>query len=536
MYKEARPRLSRPLIVVFILLVHLAAGPSLWGQPLPPPPGEPLAPGTVVQRIRAANERMELIVNTSRILTLDQKIPQAQVNNPDILDVVPLSPTQVQVSAKKPGVTTVNLWGEDKRVYTIDVIVIGDARELAALLRAEFPKTALNVKPVGNSVLISGYVDQPDLIPRITRIAEEYYPKVINNMTVSGVQQVLLHVKVMEVSRTKLRQLGFDFANVTNGSIVMSGISGLLGTTAAATLGSGTGSIARSGMETFRFDILGSSNSFFGVLDALRKDNLAKILAEPNVTAFSGRPATIQAGGEYGYQVNGGITGPSVEFKEYGTRVDTVPIVLGNGRIRLEVRAAVSEIDPTTSVGGVPALKTRYVDTGVELRSGQTFAIAGLVQHRVESENKGLPWVSEVPYVGALFRRVEEKVNEIELLIMVTPEFVEAMDAGQVPKCGPGMETASPNDWELFLKGHIEVPDCCNGCGACDACRCAGAGTQEPCVAGKSPAPRAAQVATASPRNPQTPSNRNQAGATPQVTARNTEPGFLGPIGYDVLK
>jgi pilus assembly protein CpaC len=171
------------------------------------------------------------------------------------------------------------------------------------------------------------------------------------------------------------------------------------------------------------------------------------------------------------------------------------------------------------------------------LRSGQTFAIAGLVQHRVEAENKGLPWISEVPYLGAAFRRVQEKANEIELLIMVTPEFVEAMDPCQVPPCGPGMETASPCDWDLFLKGHIEVPNC-NGCGTCSGPNCAGNGSQEPYMAGKSPTPalRTDQTASTSPRNPQTPSNRNQPGKTPEATARNTEPGFLGPIGYDVVK
>ena len=118
-----------------------------------------------------------MTVHTSRILTMDQKIPQAQVNNPDILELTPLSPTQVQVSAKTAGVTQINLWGEDQKLYTVDVIVYGDAQELEMVLRSAFPTAALKVTPVSNAVMISGFVDQPERIERIVRIAEEYYPE-----------------------------------------------------------------------------------------------------------------------------------------------------------------------------------------------------------------------------------------------------------------------------------------------------------------------------------------------------------------------
>jgi pilus assembly protein CpaC len=172
-------------------LAGLAQQPSI-------PSGKP----SVVFKVRGPSERMEMTVHTSRILTMDQKIPQAQVNNPDILELTPLSPTQIQVSAKTAGVTQINLWGEDQKLYTVDVIVFGDARELEMLLRSAFPTAALKVTPVANAVMISGFVDQPERIERIIRIAEEYYPKVINNMNVGGCQQVLLRVRVMEVSRT----------------------------------------------------------------------------------------------------------------------------------------------------------------------------------------------------------------------------------------------------------------------------------------------------------------------------------------------
>ena len=282
-------------------------------------------------------------------------------------------------------------------------------------------------------------------------------------------------------------------------------------------------------------------------MDALRQDGLAKILAEPNLVAISGRPAHFRVGGQYYYQLNGGITGPSTSYVDYGTIVDVVPLVLGNGRIRLEVRPVVSEIDQSlTVVGGPPSLKDRMVETGVEMKAGQTFAIAGLVQYLVDSQNSGLPWISEVPYLGVPFRHVQEQTNEVETLIMVTPKLVEPLDANQVPLCGPGMETASPNDWELFFKGHIEVPLCCNGSGCQGACNASsGGGEPTPAPAGAlgpqpgetlpTPAPSRSDAA-GNPYNRDANSNpkgMNNPHPPAQADARSDDPPFGGPIGYD---
>ena len=453
-----------------------------------------------------------MTTNSSRILTLDQRIPQVQVNNPAILELTPLSPTQVQVAAMKPGVTQINLWGENKQIYTVDVTVVGDARELATILRTQFPRTVLGVMPIGSGLMISGYVDHPEQIPMIVEIAKEYYPKIINNMTVSGVQQALLHVKVMEVSRTKLRQLGFDFAKMNGSNLFLSQASGLISTISG-------GSITTANNPTVQFQIGNGNAAFFGVLNALRQDGLAKVLAEPNLVAISGRPGYFQVGGEFGYQLNGGITGPTVQFKDYGTRIDYVPIVMGNGRIRLEVRASISAIDNSLSVGGIPALKNRIVETGVEMRAGQTLAIAGLVQTVVNSQNSGLPWVSEAPYIGTMFRNVNQQVNEVETLITVTPELVEALDANQVPPCGPGMETAEPNDWELFFKGHLEVPVC--GCGGgAPGGACVQGAVQQP---GRNPRrPRAPAAATERPRAAAAERPRPAAAERPRAAGAST--------------
>ncbi|HEY4232543.1 MAG TPA: pilus assembly protein N-terminal domain-containing protein, partial [Lacipirellulaceae bacterium] len=166
----------------------------------------------LVYKISGANDKLEITTNTSRILTLDKNIPRVQVNNPELLAVTPLSANQVQISAKKAGVTQVNLWDEDGNIHTVDILIYGDVRELEVALQTQFPSSSIKVYRYSESLVLKGFVDQPDHVSQITQLAADYAPKVINNITVGGVQQVLLKVKVMEVSRTKLRRLGVDWA------------------------------------------------------------------------------------------------------------------------------------------------------------------------------------------------------------------------------------------------------------------------------------------------------------------------------------
>jgi pilus assembly protein CpaC len=579
-------------------LVWLIAGADAWAQspagPLSPfgqetpagrgapeqrpaaarPSASPLAISPLVHKLTETTEHQEMTVNTSRILTLDARIPQAQVNNPDIVELTPLSPNQIQLSAKKPGVTQVNFWDEKGQIYSVDVMVFGDARELTQLLQSEFPHCSLRIRPITGGVLISGFVDQPEHVRSIVQIAQEYYPKVLQNMTVGGAQQVQLHVKVMEVSRTKLRELGFDFAQLSGNNIAFSGVSGLLTGVTAAT--SSSGSYTPPSMTTASnnmfFQVVNGNNAFFGVLQALRQDNLMKVMADPTLVTVSGRPAKFHAGGSIPIPQPSGLGTVSYVLQPYGTTLDFVPIVLGNGKIRLEVRPEVSEIDPSVSVSvqgtSCPGLLDRGVDTGVEMQAGQTLAIAGLVQTRIESQRREVPWLGELPYIGALFRSVQDASNEIECLILVTPELVEAMDAEQVPPCGPGMETTEPTDVQLFFEGHLEVPNCCpaspSGPGVAQPSLMQGQGpmAQGPAVerveAVPSPPPSAParwttppaaapQVPQPQPSPPANPSARynpndrqNQAAATTTTTttasgsAPRPLPTFLGPTGYDV--
>jgi pilus assembly protein CpaC len=492
--------------------------------------------------IDGPTQRLEMVIATSRILTLEQKIPRILVANPDVVRATPISPNQVQVSALTAGVTQLNVWDENQNLYTVDVVVTPDARALQMLIKSEFPDAAVRVRALAQSVYLTGYVPSPGHVASIVRIAEDFYPKVINNMTVGGVQQILLKTKVMEVSRTKLRQAGFDWqwhALIGNTSVgIVQSSSELLNPAGVSNL-----------TDTVNFGIVDGSNAFYGYLDALRRNDLVKILAEPQLTTVSGRAASFHSGGQFAILVPQSLGTVSIEYKNYGTRVDFVPIVLGNGDIRLEVRPSVSEIDPARSqfFNGyyVPGLRERWVDTAVEMKAGQTLALAGLLQTRTESKNAGLPWLADIPWFGAPFRRVEETVNEVELLILVTPEFVEAVDAEEIPPCGPGESTASPNDVELYFRGYTEVPKCCPD-GSCPECQQGSDELLYPQGVHPAPAPAAdvpveAKRPTATKSASATKTARMPTSSSRSTGARNVpstarKPGLIGPVGYDSLK
>ncbi len=544
------------------------------------------ATGQIVYKVSGGNQKLEMTTNSSRMLTLEQQVPRVQVNNKEIVDVTPLSPNEINIFAKKSGVTQINLWTNDNRIHTIDVIVKGDAQELSVTLKEQFPHASIRVNPTAGSVILSGYVDRVDDVNQIVDISKEYYPKVINNMRVGGVQQVLLRTKVWEVSRTKLRAIGSDFATSSGQRFAVSSVSGLINAASAS-----AGTAAGVGGDTLRFGFVDGNTQFFAFMEFLQKNELVKVLAEPNLTALSGRPAYVTVGGQIPILVPAGLGNVSIDYKEYGTRVDFVPIVLGNGNIHLDVRPSVSELDDSRSVTisgtSVPALRNRAVDTGVEMKPGQTLALAGLVQSRTDTSKTGVPYLMDLPYIGTPFRRTRETTNEVELLVLVTPELVEAMNPDEVPDCGPGLHSQSPSDNELYWHGLMEKPSCgpcgdavrgCNTCGANAAStgvtgvtvktsNCVGANASDAEVTNKNRAARDVSASSGNVRqgNPtptpadrqaykirtsdgrivvtdgglparQNPSNPQDSRFSPANRTVNGGPGLIGPVGYDVVK
>ena len=406
-------------------------------------------------------ESLQMIVTTSQYLTFPQPIVTATINNPTVLSVQATQKNEILVSALAPGVTQIDAKGLDDTLYNVQVTVIPDARELQAILDKHFPKASLAVQPIRDAVLISGQVTSDDHVEQVVTIAEQFYQRVINKIEVIGVHTVMLQTQIMEVSRTKLRQLGIDWATMFGDDYIASGAAGLI----TSRPGEALGNFQSSPSANFNVGILEGNSAFYAVVRSLRQNNLAKVLSDPTLVAIDGRPASFNSGGEFPIPVPAGLGQVGIEFREYGTRLDFVAKVKGDGRIWLEVRPMVSEIDPGRSVSiegtSVPGIRTRWVDTAVELRAGQTLALAGLLQIRTEAETNGLIGLSDIPYLGALFRSNREVQNEVELLIMVTPNFASAMDCEQVPVGGPGFNSGSPLDKELYMKGYIEVPTDC---------------------------------------------------------------------------
>lgn len=411
-----------------------------------------------------------MVVTTSQYLTFPQAILKATVQNDSAIQVQASGRNEVLVSALATGVAQIDFLGADETVYNVQVVVTGDARELKAILAQQFPSATLEVIPIQQAVIISGSVTADEHVEQAVTIAEQYYGTVINRIEVIGVHTIMLQTQVMEVSRTKLQQLGIDWSLISGNDFITQSVSGLIGTGAT-----GTGLI-NAGSESFKFGIVDNGNAFFGLLKALRQKNLAKVMADPTVVAIDGRPASFNSGGEFPIIVPAGLGQVGIEFREFGTRLDFVAKVRGDSRIWLEVRPTISEIDPGRSViingTSVPGLRSRFVDTAVELRAGQTLALAGLLQIRTESESIGLPFFSDLPYLGALFRSNREVQNEVELLIMVTPNFAGAMDAHEVPAGGPGFNSTSPLEKELYGKGYIEVPAGCAPQANCPPSNC----------------------------------------------------------------
>ena len=555
------PMGRRPLIAALVLAL-------LGIAPVARSTAQDAAPPSVKFKVNGPAERLDMTVNTSRVLEFEFDVPKMLVNNPDLVRVIPVSPNSIQLSAVKAGVTQLNVWDMDGKVTSIDLVILGDVQELELVLKTEFPDASLRLRPLNSSLYISGFVPKAEMVGSIVRVAEDYFPKIVNNMTVGGVQKVLLHVKVMEVSRTKLRTLGFDWAVLGEQAFFSQGVGGLI---------NNAGDLA-GGPSTVRFGIVDGNTQFYGFLEALRQNDLAKLLAEPTLTTLNGRPASFNVGGEVPVLVPQSLGTVTIEYREFGTQVDFVPIVLGNGVVRLEVRPQITELDNSLSVtvGGsvVPGFRQRRADVGVEMKAGQTLAIAGLVYNRTESQNKGLPWIADVPWFGAPFRRVTERNNEVELVIMVTPEFAEAMDPCEVPPCGPGQLTSSPTDVELYYRGYIETPKspCKDGdCGGphpggvpaypemqhgpayetlppgqpvpaadANARRTPGYGTQaQQPMRSAVTRPVSATRTTVGDMRPtatQNPTSRYQPSTTAQKPAAVGQPTLIGPLGYDDLK
>lgn len=403
-------------------------------------------------------DSIELIAGSSKKLKFGYDIPELLVENPEILSATPMSTDEILIKGIKPGISSITIADANQNLQVLTVEVMVDVRKLERALASHFPDSQVKVSALNSSVLLKGNVARADQVENIVAVARDYFPtNVINELHVNGSQNIAIKVKVYEVSRTKLREFGFDWSFFGDDVSVVSSVADLIQSV--------SNNAAVAANDTISLGVLNDGNQFNAFIRLLERNSVAKLLDQPVLVAQNGRPAEFLSGGEIPIQVASGLGNNSIEFRPFGTKLDLVPIVHGQGQLTLEVRAEVSEIANDLSGNtGVPGFRVRRVNTGVKMKAGHTLALAGDYREDVQAEKQGIPKLMDHPIWGIPFRKVLEEKNETELVFLITPRFISEVEPHLVPPMGVGQLTGSPSDRELLINAHLEVPKCGDDC------------------------------------------------------------------------
>ena len=411
----------------------------------------------------APSSALNVPMNRAVVVESDTPFTELSIANPGIADISSLSDRTIYVLGKEPGRTTLTLLGGDGRLITnVEVHVTPDIAEFKERLTQILPGENIEVRTANNGIVLSGTVSSIARLDRAMELAQRYTPERVSNlMSVGGTQQVMLKVRFAEMQRSVSKSLSSSIAlqgTGLGGNLGMSGGSNTLSNSGAVT-NAFTGSIptnnANNGAFLFGFNAGGVEVGI--LLEALESRGVVRTLAEPNLTALSGQEAKFLAGGEYPIPVsqdNGAIT---IEYKPFGVELNFTPRVIDNDVINLELSAAVSSIDSTNGFTAngftIDAFKRRETSTTVEMRDGESFAIAGLLQDDFMDLNGQVPWVGDIPILGSLFRSAEYARNQTELVIIVTPHLVTPT-RGEVLAL-PTDRVQPPSERDLFLFGRV---------------------------------------------------------------------------------
>jgi pilus assembly protein CpaC len=400
----------------------------------------------------------------SQVVQFGDNYSDIMVADPKVADVLPLNSRSIYIVGKAAGSTALSVYGPKKQLMAaVTVTVSADIDGFKSRLHDVLPgENDVSARPANQSLILSGTVSSPGALHQVLTLAETYAPgKVVNMLSVEGVQQVMLQVRFVEMSRSTAKDLhlnlaspaspakGTGFQVVTGDDLTSS--NGILtsNVTSATAFGSMVQRIATgSGDMTLLFD-------------ALETKGLVKTLAEPNLVTMSGETANFLAGGEFPIPIAsstgtgaGGVPTVTVDFKQFGVALAFTPTILRDGLINLVVNPEVSSIDPSTSVNtgliSVPGLKVRRAHTTVELRDGESFTIAGLLKDDYQNDIRQFPWIGDLPVLGALFRSTDYQRDETELVIVVTPHLVVPRKTAATP----ADHFVPPSDVELFLLGQ----------------------------------------------------------------------------------
>jgi len=416
-------------------------------------------------RISAASRTttIQVAIGKSEDVRTDASFADILVGDPQIADVNPLTDHAMSVLGKKIGTTRVSVYAEGKKLIGVFDVEVGyDTTRLAAELARQFPHSGIRVSSVNGRIMLSGTATDAPTVERAVNIARQFGPEVINSIQVLRAQQVMLEVRFIEMSRQASRELGVQWNVQSNNGRLTANIGDrTTGLPVSAVASTAAGVL--SGTAPFGFVIgklIGSGMEADVLINALEEKGLARSLAEPNLVALSGDTASFLAGGEFPVPVPGTLGTVTIDYKRYGVGLAFTPTVLSGGLVNLKIEPEVSQLDTShpVQVAGisVPPLIVRRASTTVELRDGQSFVIGGLLQTTGQTAQQQLPWIGDVPVLGALFRSAAYQKNETDLAIIVTPRIVRPSRPGDVVAT-PLDKTLPANDADFFINGKPEV-------------------------------------------------------------------------------
>ena len=431
-------------ILVMGVAVMVGASQTVLGQTL---------------RVKSNTTDSTILVSLNRAVVVESDVPFAELSiaNPGIADIATLSNTSIYLLGKAPGGTTMTLLrGDGSLIASVEVLVTADLGEFKGLLREILPSEPIEVRAANDGIVLSGQVSSAAKLDRALQLAERYAPgRVSNLMVVGGTQQVMLKVRFAEMQRSVSKSL--------TGSL---GLRGTVGQASGVTEVEGaTNSLMTNAAVQARNGLISTS---FGVgnlqmqiaLEALEAKGLVRTLAEPTLTALSGQKAKFLAGGEYPIPVVDVDRNVTITYKPFGVELNFVPRVVDGDQINLNLTAAVSSIDTniTVSNGGyaLNAFKRRETSTTLEMRDGESLAIAGLLQDDFRDSANQVPWLGDLPILGALFRSASYARQQSELVIIITPHLVNPIrgDAFVLPTD----RIRLPSETDLFLFGKVGHP------------------------------------------------------------------------------
>lgn len=399
-------------------------------------------------------QTLHVLVGKSVVVNVSAPLTRVLSSNPTVIETMATSPTEVVLEGKAAGVSSVILWDNSGHSQVLDVEVDLDVTGLRTAIQRAYPSEHLEVEADGGHLVLTGSASNPHIIEDLNKMASAYSKDIVNSVTVPLVhdRQVLLEVKFAEVDRTALQQFGVNLLGTGVGNTIGSTTTGQYGGFGQTQINDAFGAKEPHFPFSDQTTVSNPLNIFLfrpdlhlgAMIQDLQQRNVLQILAEPNLMALNGQKATFLAGGEFPFpivQPGAGYTTITIQFKPFGVKLDFVGTLNPDNTIRLHVNPEVSTLDfsnaLTLSGFVIPAISTRRAETEIELKDGQAFAIAGLLDHRATTQMSKVPGIGDIPILGQLFRSRNINKNNTELLVMVTPHIVDPVHQETTPPANP---------------------------------------------------------------------------------------------------